>query len=95
MTDCTQYFPLEKSKISGIHDIRVVECKGKRIFLLGEHHGRKESCSDTNDAILINDFFKTMVKNVHKKEVDFDIFLEQIYKLKTSTKLVEYIREKF
>lgn len=89
MTDCTQYFPLEKSKISGIHDIRVVECKGKRIFLLGEHHGRKESCSDTNDAILMNDFFKTMVENLHKKEVDFDMFLEQIYKLKTSTKLVE------
>ncbi len=80
------------NKISGIQDIRIIHCKGKKVYLVGEIHTREGSCKPCEDGALpedtvaVNDYLKIITESFHKKGKTFDMFLENDYVYKTSKK---------
>ena len=82
------------NKISGIQDIRIIHCKGKKVYLVGENHTRRGSCKPCRagnflntqklDCIFVNDYLKIITETFHKKGKTFDMFLEHDYTYKTS-----------
>ena len=56
------------NKISGIQDIRIIDCKGKKVYLVGEIHTREGSCKPCEDGALpedtvaVNDYLKIITK---------------------------------
>ena len=80
------------NSISGIQDIRIIHCKGKKVYLVGEIHTREGSCKPCEDGALpedtvaANDYLKIITESFHKKGKTFDMFLEKDYVYKTSKK---------
>ena len=86
---CDLFSKYNHSKISGIHDVTIVHCKGKRFYLIGERHSREGACSpDDKEAIPVNTLLQQIVEDQDKNKVEFDLFIEHIYKHKEKQRTI-------
>ena len=74
LPDCNELLEKLRAKsvtrISGVHDITVLNHLQRSIFLIGERHNREGSCEDDESTIQANEFVESILKN-KGRQIDF------------------------
>ena len=77
LPDCNELLEKLRAKsvtrISGVHDITVLNHLQRSIFLIGERHNREGSCEDDASTIQANEFVESILKDKNRQ---LDFFLE-------------------